>query len=48
MLWTRFRQAKNKKGMTLIEMLAAIAITAILAAVLSMMIIPAFGFIQQS
>lgn len=40
MLWTRFRQAKNKKGMTLIEMLAAIAITAILAAVLSMMIIP--------
>ena len=40
MLWTRFRQAKNKKAMTLLEMIAAIAITAILAAVLSMMIVP--------
>ena len=40
MLLTRFRQAKNKKGMTLVEMIAAVAITAILAAVLSMMIVP--------
>ena len=40
MLLTKLRQAKSKKGMTLVEMLAAIAITAILATVLSMMIVP--------
>ena len=40
MLIIRFRQAKNLKGVSLLEMIAAIAITAILAAVLSMMIVP--------
>ena len=40
MLWMRFRQAKSRKGLTLVEMIAAIAITAILATVLSMMIVP--------
>lgn len=40
MLITRFRQIKNKKGITLVEMLAAVTITAILAIVLSMLIVP--------
>ncbi len=40
MLFARWRISKNKKGITLVEMIAAIAITAILASVLSMMIVP--------
>ena len=40
MLFTRWKLAKNKKGVTLVEMIAAIAITTILAAVLSAMIVP--------
>lgn len=40
MLLRKFRQAKNKKAVTLLEMLAAIAITAILASVLSMLMVP--------
>lgn len=40
MLFVRWKLSKNKKGITLVEMIAAIAITAILASVLSMMIVP--------
>lgn len=40
MLFSRWKFSKNKKGVTLVEMIAAIAITAILASVLSMMIVP--------
>ena len=40
MLLRKFLHAKNKKAVTLLEMLAAIAITAILASVLSMMMVP--------
>lgn len=40
MLFSRWKLRKNKKGVTLVEMIAAIAITAILASVLSMMIVP--------
>ena len=40
MLIEKLRRAKNKKGVTLVEMIAAIAITAILATVLSMMVVP--------
>ena len=40
MLITRWKHAKNKKGISLVEMIAAIAITSILAAVLSAMIVP--------
>lgn len=40
MLFRKFRMAKNKRGITLAEMIVAVAITAILASVLSMMIIP--------
>ena len=40
MLVRKWKLCKNKKGITLLEMLAAVAITAILASVLSMMIVP--------
>ena len=40
MLFRRMRFGKNKKGITLVEMIAAVAITAILASVLSMMVVP--------
>ena len=40
MLFSRWKLRKNKKGVTLVEMIAAITITAILASVLSMMIVP--------
>ena len=40
MLFRRWKKAKNKKGITLLEMIAAVAITAILASVLSMLIVP--------
>ena len=39
MLFTRMFR-KNKKGITLLEMLAAVVITAILASILSMMMVP--------
>ena len=48
-MWvTRLRHTKNKKGLTLIEMIAAIAITAILASVLSMMIVPVLNTYQAN
>ena len=40
MIFRKWKYAKNKKAITLVEMIAAIAITAILATVLSMMIVP--------
>ena len=48
MFVTKFRHTKNKKGITLIEMIAAIAITAILASVLSMMIVPVLNTYQAN
>ncbi len=40
MLWTRFKAVKNKRAMTLVEMIVAIAVTAILAVCLSMVMSP--------
>ncbi len=40
MLWTRFKTVKNKRAMTLVEMIVAIAVTAILAVCLSMVMSP--------
>ena len=40
MIFRRWKYAKNKKGVTLMEMIVAIVITSILATVLSMMIVP--------
>ena len=40
--------AKSKKGITLVEMLAAVVITAILASVLSMMIVPVINSYRKS
>ena len=48
MLFNRWKRAKNKKGITLVEMIAAIAITAILASVLSMMIVPVMNTYRTS
>ena len=40
MLFARIKRLKNRKGVTLVEMVVAMAIVAILATVLSMMIVP--------
>ena len=48
MIFRRWKFAKNRKGITLVEMIAAIAITAILASVLSMMIIPVINTYRKS
>ena len=48
MLFSRWRLAKSKKGITLVEMLAAVVITAILASVLSMMIVPVINSYRKS
>ena len=40
MLLRKFLTCTNRKGMSLIELIVAIAITAILAVTLSMMIVP--------
>ena len=48
MLFSRWKLRKNKKGVTLVEMIAAITITAILASVLSMMIVPVMNSYRNS
>ena len=48
MLFSRWKFCKNKKGVTLVEMIAAVAITAILASVLSMMIVPVMNSYRNS
>ena len=48
MLIRKFRYAKNKKGLTLLEMIAAVLITSILAAVVSMMIVPVTNIYNQN
>ncbi|HAE89312.1 MAG TPA: hypothetical protein DCG79_05580 [Clostridiales bacterium] len=48
MLFVRWKKARNKKGITLVEMLAAVVITAILASVLSMMIVPVMNSYSKS
>ncbi len=48
MIFRRWRFGKNKKGVTLGEMIAAIAITAILASVLSMMVVPVMNVYRKT
>jgi len=48
MLFTGRRFYRNRKGITLVEMVAAIAITAILASVLSMMIVPVMNTYRRT
>lgn len=48
MIFRRFGFGKNKKGITLVEMIAAIAITAILASVLSMMVVPVLNVYHRT
>ena len=48
MLFRRMRFGKNKKGITLVEMIAAVAITAILASVLSMMVVPVLNVYNRT